>query len=124
LANIDVTMRELSLHSRETFDQNSKLIKDACRNAGISYKFLSYYEYRDNVLAIPFLAEMNGGETYTLKFDPHIYIKNYIYMDHKRKLLRIGEHDSEIMKHKLKLFCNYRNIDVVAATKAIEHLLF
>lgn len=124
LANIDVTMRELSLHTREIFDENSKLIRDACRSVGISYKFLSYYEYRDNVLAIPFLAEMNSGETYTIKYDPKIYIKNYIYMDHKRKILRIGEHDSDIMKHKIKLFCSYRNIDVVAATKATEHLLF
>lgn len=49
-SNVDVTMRELSLHPLKVFNKWKHLIRTECVQKGIDYQFLTQREYRDMVL--------------------------------------------------------------------------
>jgi hypothetical protein len=67
LANIDVAMRELSLHDRDTFDHYSRIYQRACFSKGVDYRFQTYSEYRTNVLEIP-IIEANQPKAVKIYF--------------------------------------------------------
>lgn len=53
IANIDVSMRELSLHEKDVFDFYAKLFKKKCAEFNIPYRFRTFEEYKTAVLDIP-----------------------------------------------------------------------
>jgi len=128
LANIDVAMRELSLHDQSVFDVNAKLIRDACIEKGVPYRFATYNEYRGEVLNIPFLCEMRGVESdfdqiYSLRLTKKKLPRNFVEMNKKSKSLFINEYDVYIMLPKLQLFCAYRNIKVTTQNDLLRSLV-
>ena len=50
--NIDIALRELSLHGEEIFGKYKKIIQKECLNAGIVYPFRTFSEYKCDVLNI------------------------------------------------------------------------
>uniref|UniRef100_A0AB38ZJU3 RNA-directed RNA polymerase n=1 Tax=Crocidura shantungensis ribovirus 14 TaxID=3139534 RepID=A0AB38ZJU3_9VIRU len=50
--NIDITLRELSLHGEEIFDKYQKVIQKECLAANINYPFRAFSEYKCDVLEI------------------------------------------------------------------------
>jgi hypothetical protein len=67
LANIDVAMRELSLHDSDTFEHYSRIYQRACFHKGVDYRFQTYSEYRTSVLEIP-VIESNQQKTMKVYF--------------------------------------------------------
>lgn len=53
IANIDVSMRELSLHEKDVFSFYVKLFKKKCAEFNIPYRFRTFEEYKIAVLEIP-----------------------------------------------------------------------
>jgi hypothetical protein len=66
-ANIDVAMRELSLHDSDTFEHYSRIYQRACFAKGVEYRFQTYSEYRTSVLEIP-VIESNQQKTMKVYF--------------------------------------------------------
>lgn len=50
--NIDITLRELSLHGEQVFNKYQQIIQRECLNANLNYPFRSFSEYKCNVLEI------------------------------------------------------------------------
>lgn len=124
LANIDVAMRELSLHERDVFETNAKLIKDACIEHGIPYRFMTFYEYRDTVLNIPFLAEMSmEPKVYTIMKTDRKILNNFILVDKRRNRLLLNDYDENIIIPKLQLFCAYRNMRVTTQDESFRNIV-
>jgi hypothetical protein len=89
LANIDVAMRELSLHDRDTFDHFSRIYQRACFQKGVDYRFQTYSEYRTSVLEIP-IIESNRQKTtkiFISKLDCSD-LPSFIPFPIKKKLIR------------------------------------
>jgi len=57
--NIDVCMRELSLHPENIFDHYFKIICKKCVQYNIPYRFRTYDEYRCDVLSVPLFEGEN-----------------------------------------------------------------
>lgn len=128
LANIDVAMRELSLHEQSVFDENSKLIKDMCIEKNVPYRFMTFYEYRDTVLNIPFVCEMRQcdehyDQTFRLVKCAKPMPVNFIKMDKKSKRLYVNQYDETILIPKLQLFCAYRNIKVTTQDDILRSIV-
>jgi hypothetical protein len=52
MGNIDITLRELSLHGEQVFEKYKNIIKKECLNVGINYPFRTFAEYKCDVLEI------------------------------------------------------------------------
>ena len=55
MANLDVTMRELSLHTPEIFDRYSNILRKKCLELGYDYRFYTQLEYLGAVTEEPLL---------------------------------------------------------------------
>lgn len=110
LANLDVTMRELALHDPSVFDKYKKLLYDQCAQKGIQYRFATQNEYLSAVCDEPLLLELNRG--YVLQKTDKTLPKNYILHDKHSRTLWVNDYEEDVIKHKLALFCHYRQITV------------
>lgn len=110
LANLDVTMRELSLHSSDVFDKYKKILFDECRKNGVQYRFATQNEYLADVCSEPLMLESN--KSYTLQLTSKKLPRNYIYQNRVQRTLSVNAYDYDILKSKLMLFCHYRNITI------------
>lgn len=110
LANLDVTMRELSLHDREIFDKYKKILANECQKHNIFYRFLTQNEYIANVCDEPLFLEIQND--YSLVKSDKKMPRNYIMVDKPSKTLYVNDFDEDILKRKLALFCYYRRINV------------
>nr|WPV63207.1 MAG: RNA-dependent RNA polymerase [Wufeng shrew dicistrovirus 12] len=111
LANLDVTMRELSLHDPHVFDKYKKILMNECRKNNVEYRFATQYEYLADVCSEPLMLEMN--KSYVLQLTDKRLPKNYIYQDRVHRTLSVNTFDHDTLKNKLALFCHYRNITIV-----------
>lgn len=50
--NIDIALRELSLHGEEIFNKYKRIIQKECLSVGINYPFRTFAEYKSDVLNI------------------------------------------------------------------------
>jgi hypothetical protein len=101
LANIDVTMRELSLHDRATFDDFRAVLQRECVKRNINYRFLTYGEYRGDVLEIPF--QLEGRKEMIVHFDNSMTDYN---IKRVGSTLYVGDFDSKrAIANKLSIFC-------------------
>lgn len=48
-ANVDVAMRELSLHPRQVFEEKAGIIREEAYKARLGYNFLDYWSYKNEV---------------------------------------------------------------------------
>lgn len=121
LANLDVTMRELSLHDREIFDKYRKILHDECVKNHVMYRFATQNEYIAAVCDEPLFLEINRDYSLvkTSKKMPH----NYIMVDKNSKTLFVNEYDEDVLKRKLALFCYYRRINVRYVNGVSDNLL-
>lgn len=110
LANLDVTMRELSLHDKEIFDKYKRILTTECQKHNIFYRFLTQNEYIANVCDEPLFLEIQND--YSLVKTDKQMPRNYILVDKPSKTLYVNEFDVDILKRKLALFCYYRRINV------------
>jgi hypothetical protein len=109
-ANIDVTMRELSLHDQNTFDAFRVVLQRECQKHNINYRFLTYGEYRGEVLELPFKLEIK--EELIIHFDSTL--PNY---DIRRfgDSISVGQFDSlNSMVNKLHIYCRHRKIHKIS----------
>lgn len=107
-ANIDVTLRELSLHDRNTFDGFKAVLQRECQKKGINYRFLSYGEYRGDVLEIPFKLELNKKKDVIVCRDESMEVFDIELVGNT---IFVGEFDSiRSMANKLWMFCRHRHI--------------
>lgn len=121
LANLDVTMRELSLHDRETFDKYKKILYDECIKNRVMYRFATQNEYIAAVCDEPLFLEINRD--FSLVKTNKKMPRNYIMMDKNSKTLFVNEYDEDILKRKLSLFCYYRRINVGYVNGVSDDLL-
>jgi len=121
LANLDVTMRELSLHDQETFDKYKKILIQECTKHKVFYRFLTQNEYIANVCDEPLFLEIQND--YSLVKTDKNMPRNYILMDKHSKNLFVNEYDEDILKRKLALFCYYRRINVRYVSGMPEDLI-
>jgi len=70
LANIDVTMRELSLHGEDLFEHWKNALKQECIKQGVEYRFRTFEEYKAEVLDVPIAFE--GREENIFEDDRYI----------------------------------------------------
>lgn len=61
-SNIDTTLRELSLHGPELFNEKCGIIRKLCREHNIDYQFQDYYFYRSETLNVPELYTSEAGD--------------------------------------------------------------
>lgn len=109
LANLDVTMRELSLHPKEVFDHWSKILRTECVKLKINYRFLSQYEYLGLVCECPLLLQMDN--TFTVVRTSRKLRKNYIYVDYRKRTLEVNKYNWRILR-RLKVLCQLRGIQI------------
>lgn len=64
--NIDITLRELSVHGEEVFDKYQKVLQKECLNSNINYPFRSFSEYKCDVLNIDNWQLNESHETWLL----------------------------------------------------------
>lgn len=123
IANLDVTMRELSLHDSEIFDKYKKILMQECVKHKIQYRFMTQLEYLASVSGEPLLVEVDHG--FVLRASAKKLPKNYIYLDRTQRELCVDLEncDMEVLKRKLSLFCYYRKIDIKHVSGVPENLL-
>lgn len=121
LANLDVTMRELSLHDQDTFEKYKKILSQECAKHKIFYRFLTQNEYIAHVCDEPLFLEIQND--YSLVKTEKKMPRNYILMDKYAKNLYVNEYDEDVLKRKLALFCYYRRINVRYVSGVPEDLL-
>jgi hypothetical protein len=121
LANLDVTMRELSLHDCDVFEKYKKILSQECVKHKIFYRFLTQNEYIAHVCDEPLFLEIQND--YSLVKTNKKMARNYILMDKYAKTLYVNEYDEDVLKRKLALFCYYRRINVRYVSGVPEDLL-
>lgn len=140
LTNLDVTMRELSLHSEEVFNKYLGMLRKVCKEKNIFYRFLTQDEYLAHVcdehlleMNEDFSLEMNTTkkrtrreQSFTLRTTSISLKKNYIFVDYKKKelLINLNNSDPELIRHKLALFVKYRNYTYVNLDVPQEYVSF
>jgi hypothetical protein len=91
LANLDVCMRELCLHDKDTFLHYSRLFKNKCVDLDIPFRFRTYEEYQDDVLNIPNIAFESGSDRNRLRvYELHIVDTKFSHNTFTKKLVKDG----------------------------------
>jgi hypothetical protein len=120
LANIDVCMRELSLHSKEVFEFYVRIFKRKCTQHKINFRFATYEEYKTKTLELPLWESKNN---YIL----HVTNTDFdLDSEYSRKLLQAGLIPSSVcekMKRKHKNGFVYIDHDNKIAHICVERLI-
>jgi len=108
LANLDVTMRELSLHDSIVFNEYCAILRKECQRLKITYRFLTQDEYLALVLEEP-LLEANNMNVYDVCLTSRSFPRNYIFVDYRRGKLLVNKFDN-LIEEKVRFLCCQRNI--------------
>jgi hypothetical protein len=80
-ANVDVTMRELSLHGEDLFNHWKDALQRECVKQKVNYRFRTFEEYKSEVLEVPLIFESKIQSDSI--FDDENYIVHCVSADFK-----------------------------------------